>query len=148
MLFRFLHPVLFLPRAMIKGPKSSFVVVIVLHLVGSVESWAKNVLNGTKNVRKQICSKSKNKCYERNKKCSQWKSWFQNDLIRLSTISNDLLWYWPYCNGLYGISSYCFYGLKLYFIAKYWFDSTWIVFSRGHRSKFIWSCLLCGLVIT
>ena len=75
MSFRFLHPVLFLPRAMIKGPKSSFVVVvvIVLHLVGSVESWAKNVLNGTKNVRKQICSKSKNKCYERNKKCSQWK---------------------------------------------------------------------------
>ena len=27
------------------------------------------------------------------------------------------------------------------FMAKYWFEWTFIVFSRGHKSKFIWSCL-------
>ena len=29
------------------------------------------------------------------------------------------------------------------FMAKYSFDWTCIVFSRGHKSKFIWSCPLC-----
>ena len=32
------------------------------------------------------------------------------------------------------------YGLFVVFLAKYWFDWTWIVFCRSHRSKFIWSC--------
>ena len=36
----------FLPRAMLTGPKRSFVVVVL----GGVESWAKNVPNGIKNV--------------------------------------------------------------------------------------------------
>ena len=36
---------------MLKGPKRSFVVVVLLLVVvGSVESWAKNVPNGTRNV--------------------------------------------------------------------------------------------------
>ena len=47
----------FLPWALLKGPKSSFVVVFVLAvlvvvLVG-VETWVKNGTNGTKNVREQ-----------------------------------------------------------------------------------------------
>ena len=32
------------------------------------------------------------------------------------------------------------YGLLWSFMVKYWFFWTCIVFSRGHRSKFIWSC--------
>ena len=35
------------PRAMLKGPKRRFVVVVVL---GVVETWVKNVPNGPKNV--------------------------------------------------------------------------------------------------
>ena len=42
---------------MLKGPKRSFVVVL-----GGVESWAKNVPNGTKKIREQkICKKEQKK---------------------------------------------------------------------------------------
>ena len=50
-----------------------------------------------------------------------------------------------FCMVFYGIV-WPFYGFvcKLYctFMAKYRCDLTCIVFSRGHRSKFIWSCSL------
>ena len=43
----------FWPRATLKGPKRSFVVVVlVVVLVLGVETWAKNVTNVTKNVSK------------------------------------------------------------------------------------------------
>ena len=50
------------PRAMLKGPKRSFVVVliVVFVLVGSGESWAKNVPNGTKKIQNRtqnVCNK-------------------------------------------------------------------------------------------
>ena len=50
----------FWPWAMLKGPKRSFVVfvvlvvvfvVLVVLLLGGVESWAKNVPNGAKNFK-------------------------------------------------------------------------------------------------
>ena len=42
---------------MLKGPKRSFVVVVL----GSVELWAKNVPNGTKNVsEKNVSNGTKN----------------------------------------------------------------------------------------
>ena len=58
---------------MLKGPKRSFVVVV---LVLGVETWVKNALNGTKNVRKQnllqieqkMCMGTKN--VQGNKKCA------------------------------------------------------------------------------
>ena len=42
---------------------------------------------------------------------------------------------------LYGITWYCM-AFLWSFMAKYWFDCTWIVFSCCQRSKFISSCLL------
>ena len=48
---------LFLPRAMLKGPKRSFVVLVLVVVVLGVESSSKNVPNGTKIV-------------QENKKCS------------------------------------------------------------------------------
>ena len=105
----------FWPRALLKGPKRSFIVVV------GMDTWAKSVTNGTKNVR--------------------------NGLIRPSTASSDLLWY---CMAFYGLEWFLWhivvlfgllYGLLWPFMAKYRIDLTSIVFSRGHRSKFIWSCL-------
>ena len=40
------------------------------------------------------------------------------------------------------------YGLIWPFMAKYRSDWTCIVFSRGHRSKFIWSCFLLTKKVT
>ena len=40
---------------------------------------------------------------------------------------------------------YAFYGLAWRWMCKYWFYSACIVFSRGHRSKFIWSCYAYSL---
>ena len=45
-----------------------------------------------------------------------------------------LLWS---CMAFYGL-----YGLLWPYMANYRFDRTCIVFSRGHRSKFIWSCFI------
>ena len=93
------------------------------------------------------------KCYKWNKKCFWTKSvtqrtkFFRNGLIRPSTASSDLLWY---CMAFYGLEWFLWhivvlfgllYGLLWPFMAKYRIDLTSIVFSRGHRSKFIWSCL-------
>ena len=51
---------IFLPRATLKGPKRSFVVVVVLVVLG-VETWVKN---GTKNVREIVsCFKWQNHCF-------------------------------------------------------------------------------------
>ena len=46
---------IFWPRAALKGPKRSFVVVLVVLVVvlGVVETWVKNVTKVTKNVCKQ-----------------------------------------------------------------------------------------------
>ena len=87
----------------------------------------------------KICSKSSKKSCKRNEKCWQWKSW-------------DLAWPWvTYCGLVWPFT--VFHNLHWHFIAflwsciaflwssmaKYGFDWTWIIFSRGHRSKFIWS---------
>ena len=86
---------------------------------------------------------------------SNWteKSVFQcfHGHLRLCQIGSCRTWYgferpigvfcgivWP-CFVLYGLLWYCM-ALLLSFIAKYWCDLTCAIFSRGHRSKFIWSC--------
>ena len=46
--------VCFWPRALLKGPKRSFVVLLVVALLLGVESGSKNVTNGTKSVSEQI----------------------------------------------------------------------------------------------
>ena len=72
-------------------------------------------------------------------------------------VLNDLVWLYM---ALYGfvrpfLPYMASYGLMWFYMAvlwsfmvKYWFYWTCIVFSCGHRSKFIWSCLihLCRLV--
>ena len=66
------------PRTLLKGPKRSFVVVF---LVVGVETWAKNVPSGTKNVRVQIWYKLNKKWCKRNKKCSRMKKGVQSNII-------------------------------------------------------------------
>ena len=73
------------------------------------------------------------KKYKRNEKCLQWKLlpielkvMISNGLKRPIVALYDLV-----CN-------------LWYIMAKYRFDWTWIVFSRGHRSKLIWSCFFKG----
>ena len=103
----------FWPRAILKGPERSFVVVVVVLLLG-VESSSKKVINITKNVREpnllqseqemlqrvqkmfanKICFKSNKKCYKRNKKYSWRKiasNWIENREKRIE----KLRWVWP-----------------------------------------------------
>ena len=54
---------------MLKGPKRSFVVFLVILDLG-VESSSKNAPNGTKKFRKQNLLKSKKTCSKGNKNCS------------------------------------------------------------------------------
>ena len=44
---------------MLNGPKRSFVVVVALLLLGSVESWAKKNPNGTKMFAKKMLEKER-----------------------------------------------------------------------------------------
>ena len=62
---------------------------------------------------------------------------------------SDLLWS---CLFFYGLALSCmafmallwsYMALLWSFMAKYGFDWTCMVFSRGHRSNFIWSCFVC-----
>ena len=50
----------FWPRAMLKGPKRSFVVVVLVLL--GVETWAKNAPNGTKKIRELKMFANENHC--------------------------------------------------------------------------------------
>ena len=53
----------FWPRATLRGPKRSFVIVGVVIYVAGVEKWVKNVQNGKKCAREQ-------KNVQENKKCA------------------------------------------------------------------------------
>ena len=62
----------FWPRALLKGPKRSFVVVVVLLIiivVVGVETWVRNSTNGSKNVREQNLFQIEQKIFA-NKICS------------------------------------------------------------------------------
>ena len=134
---------LFWPRALLKGPKRNFVVVV------GVETWAKSFTNQTKNVRTENCFKLNRKSRVKVTKSSLYI--FTALLVGLSdlfcglvlpfTILHRLVWS---CMVLYGILWYCmaFYG-RVWFYGIIW---SCMVFSREHRSKLIWSCFdLIGL---
>ena len=55
----------FATRAQLKGPKRSFLAVITVLL--GVETWAKNVPKGTKNVHQQNLFQANNNCYKTKK---------------------------------------------------------------------------------
>ena len=114
----------------------------------------------------KICSKSNKTIYQRNKKCS-WKScskWKHHCFISFLSLFTALCGLLQISMVLYGLlmvfysilwpllwSCLAFYGLVLYgrsiysllwpFMAIFLFEWTFVVFSRGHRYKFIWSCL-------
>ena len=71
----------FWPRATLKGPERSFVVVALV-LLGDVEPGAKNVSNGTEDVCEQKCFQMEQKMCA-NKKCSKWK---KNEWMNSKTI--------------------------------------------------------------
>ena len=128
------------PRAT-QGPKRSFVVFVLL---GGVESWAKIFPNGTKKVRKQKMFQMEQKVFA-NRKCAKWNIKCAREQKMLqweqSVILYDTLWYWSAMFALHG-PVWSRMVLLLLFTAINMFGLVWrnIVFSRGHRSKFIWSC--------
>ena len=139
----------FWPRATLKGPKRSFVDVVLLG-VETVETWVKNVPNGTKRVQGT-------KNMHREQKMFLWvkvkfikKQWWQS-IIFWGTAWYwiavcSLIWHcvvlysfrWPYmitCDLLWSYVALC--GIVLCNIALW----LYIAFSHSYRSKFIWSCL-------
>ena len=126
---------------MLKGSKRSFVVGI---LIFGGESWAKNVRPKLLQIDLKVAS-------------SKWQNHYFV-FSRQSMALYDLAWPWSaYCGlvwpfmVLYGLtlSSMVFYGIVWLFYGLAWpfygKKSIWtyMVFSRGHSSKFIWSCLSC-----
>ena len=81
----------FWPRAMLKVPKRSFVVVVVL---GGVESWAKNVPKGNCSRTKNVPNGTKNVREQKTCKREQKKLLNECKIIMelYSTSLNELLW--------------------------------------------------------
>ena len=105
---------LFWPRAMLKEAFLLLFLRLAGNHVQKMFQMEQKLRKGTKNVHKGFCG---------------------------------TLWYWMAVYALYGLfyliwRHIVLHGLFLWsFMVKYWFYWTCIVFSRGHRSKFIWSCL-------
>ena len=155
-------------RAMLKGLKRTFVVVALL--LGGVESWAKNVPNWTKMFANKICSKSNKKCSKGHQKCTRTKFvplWTKNITKGTKNVHSEhcfklytkLRVFTSICVLVGPImalsdllcSSMAFYGIAWPCIVLWYCMALLsqnmdldlpIVFSRGHRSKFIWSCFL------
>ena len=94
--------------------------------------------NGTKNVSIENCSQKQNRNdFKMALKDLTWPLATYYGLVWPLMVLHDLMWHFMVFSGI----SMVFYGLFMVFYGKYWFDcTTWIVFSRDHRSKFIWSC--------
>ena len=59
---------IFIPRSLLKGPKRSFVVVVVVFLLLGVKKWVKNGKKRTKNVYQQNVFQIKQKMFTREQK--------------------------------------------------------------------------------
>ena len=70
----------FLPRAMLKGPKRSFVVVLLFVVVGVVETWVKNAANWTKNVHVQNLLQMEQKRLQKEQKLFANENFVQSDM--------------------------------------------------------------------
>ena len=82
----------------------------------------------------------KKNCFKTDKKCSRTKfvtNLTKNVIKGTENVRDVKMTKWPFVV-LFGIAWYGR-GLLWPFMAKYGYDWTWIAFSRGHRSKFIWS---------
>ena len=174
----YLYAKTFWPRALLKGPKRSFVVLVLVVLVVGVETFCLNVLNGTKSVQankkcareQKMCKGTKNVPKSQNEvhkvpivmgaKC--YILWVTHYGIKLPCLPfmDGFMWpcmvlyglVWPYV-ALYGFIAFVWpsvllcgilwpsYGFLSQFMVCLWSLMAEYRLSRGHRSKFIWSCL-------